>query len=100
MDQDTRYLVGGYSLRHVRNRQELRVVDAMNRVLPTVNDFCGCRICVEDVYALTLSKLPAHYVQAGAIILRPKGPSDQDIDAAVMESVNAVREHPNHPPET
>lgn len=99
MENDSRYLVGGYSMAHIRNRQEPRVVEIMNRVLPARTDFCGCRICVEDVYALTLTKLPAHYVQAGAIILGGKGPTEHDIEDAVSQAVDAVREHPNHPPE-
>ena len=84
-------------MERVRNRNELRVVKAMRSMLPEQEGFCGCRVCIEDVYAATASNIPAQYVQFGAIILRPKSPSDAELMAVLADSFAKVREHPNHP---
>ena len=97
MEIEEKYLVNGVSLERVRNRNELRVVKAMRILLPEQKDFCGCRVCIEDVYAATASNIPAQYVQFGAIILRPKSPSDEELMKILTDSFAKVREHPNHP---
>ena len=79
MPQDPNYELNGVHLDRIRNRNELRVVKAMQKILPTVENYCGCSICLEDAYALTLNQLPSHYVQTGAIILRMQKPSDEEI---------------------
>jgi hypothetical protein len=94
---DERYQIGDFTLETVRNRQEMRVVTAMRDLLPTAEDFCGCRLCVEDVYAIALNSLPPHYVQSGALLLRKPPPSDDDIARAVQDALDKVRVRPNHP---
>lgn len=94
---DDRYQVYDISLEKVRNRQEARVVTAMRTLLPQAEDFCGCRLCVEDVYAIALNALPAHYVQSGSMVLRKEPPSVQDIERAVGDALDKVRVRPNHP---
>ena len=97
MEIEEKYQVNGVFLERVRNRNELRVVKAMRSMLPEQEGFCGCRVCIEDVYAATGSKIPAHYVQFGAIIIRPKTPSDEELMTTLADSFAKVREHPNHP---
>ena len=97
MDIEEKYQVNGVSLERVRNRNELRVVKAMRCLLPEQEGFCGCRVCIEDVYAATASNIPAHYVQFGAIILHPKKPSEEELMTILAASFAKVREHPNHP---
>lgn len=94
---DDRYRFNDFSLEKIRNRQEPRVAAAMRDLLPLAPDFCGCRLCVEDVYALSLNSLPAQYVQTGAMIVRQRMPSDDDIRKAVQDALDVVRERPNHP---
>jgi len=94
---DDRYEIYDLSLEKVRNRQEVRVIDSMRRLLPTAPDFCGCRLCVEDVYAIALNVLPAHYIQSGSMVLRREPPSDQDVERAVADALDKVRVRPNHP---
>lgn len=91
------YEVNGFPLDQVRNRNETRVVKAMQTVMPKVQNFCGCRLCVEDVYAASLNQLPSHYVQFGAIILKATDPSDGELEAIVSDVVGRVTQNPNHP---
>lgn len=92
-----KYAIGDISLQNVRNRHEVRVVEAMRNMLPEVDGFCGCRICIEDVYALAMNELPPHYVQSSAIVLVKAPPSEQDISRAVADGIGKVRVRPNHP---
>jgi Late competence development protein ComFB len=94
---DEQYRFNDFSLETIRNRQEARVADAMRELLPLADDFCGCRLCVEDVYAIALNELPAHYVQHGSFVLRKQLPSDEDVRRAVTDALDKVRVRPNHP---
>jgi len=94
---DERYRISDFSLESIRNRQEARVATAMRDVLPDVADFCGCRLCVEDVYAIALNTLPPHYVQSGAMLLGRPLPTDEDVERAVRDALDKVRVRPNHP---
>lgn len=96
---DERYQFYDVSLEKVRNRQEPRVVAAMRDLLPKDSDFCGCRLCVEDVYAIALNNLPAHYIQSGALMLGKKPPTEGDVHRAVQDALDIVRVRPNHPDE-
>ena len=94
---DEHYRFNDFSLERIRNRHETRVAAAMRDLLPLAADFCGCRLCVEDVYAIALNELPAHYVQHGSLVLHRQPPSDQDIQRAVADALDKVRVRPNHP---
>ena len=96
MSQDHKYIVNGINLTQVRNRNEVRVVKAMRVILGETSDFCGCRICTEDVYAATLNQIACHYVQVGAIILGTPQVSDSEVERLVEISVAKITETPNH----
>jgi hypothetical protein len=64
--------------------------------LPNAQGFCGCRLCVEDVYAAALNQVPAHYVQTGSIVLQ-RLPSDDDLRRQVVDALTRVGSHPKHP---
>ncbi|MBI3993541.1 MAG: late competence development ComFB family protein [Candidatus Lambdaproteobacteria bacterium] len=96
MNQDAKYQINRINLHTLRNRQEQRVIEAMRKLLPQAEDFCGCRICMEDIYAAALSKLPAQYVPNGSLVVRRVGPSDSDIEQIVHGVLDQVRLHPNH----
>ena len=91
------YSINSYSLENVRNRQETRVVDALRDLLPEMEQFCGCRLCVEDVYAIALNALPSHYVQSGSIVLNVNTPSESDVQRVVKDALDKVNVRPNHP---
>jgi hypothetical protein len=93
---DQRYEVNGVPLERVRNRQELRVIDHMRVILPQVSGFCGCELCIEDVYAASLSQLPPQYIPLGSFAPRKDHGLDADIDTLVRQVIDKVRTRPNH----
>ena len=94
---DERYLYNDFSLTSIRNRHETRVIEAMRDLLPDAEDFCGCRLCVEDVYAMAMNLLPPHYIQIGSMVLRKTPPVETDVRRAVVDALETVRVRPNHP---
>lgn len=93
---DDKYIINDYSLEQIRNRYEVKVVQAMREKLLDETDFCGCKICIEDIYALSMNTLPAHYVQRASIILKKDPPSDADIVRTVEDAIDQVKVRPNH----
>jgi hypothetical protein len=91
------YGIDGHDLGRVRNRYELRVIEALRAALPKQVDFCGCTLCIEDVYAITLNRIPAHYIQTGAIVLHPPDVGPDQIEAHVRSAIDQVRAQPKHP---
>ncbi len=91
-----KYIINDYSLEHVRNRYETTVIQIMRDRLLDEQDFCGCNLCLEDVYALAMNTLPAHYVQASAILLSRDPPTEADIARSVEDAFDTVRVRPNH----
>jgi Late competence development protein ComFB len=96
-DMAERYRFNDFTLDSIRNRQESRVAAVMRELLPDDAEFCGCRLCVEDIYAIALNSLPAHYTQSGSLVLRRNPPTDGDIRRAVADALDKVRVRPNHP---
>jgi len=96
-DMAERYRFNDFTLDGIRNRQEARVAAAMRQLLPDDTGFCGCRLCVEDVYAMALNALPAHYTQSGSLVLRRNPPTDDDVRRIVADAIDTVRVRPNHP---
>ena len=86
----------GVNLEKIRNKNEKRVVQAMAVVLPAMGNFCGCSLCVADVYAATMNNLPAHYIQHGGIALRATPEKEEDVQAAVRQAAEIVVDNPNH----
>lgn len=92
------YDINGYSLEEIRNRNETRVTQMLREEIPNLENFCGCRLCVEDAYAAALNQMPAHYVQAGAIVLK-KSPEDDNLRQIVKDAIVRVAKFPKHPSE-
>ena len=65
-------------------------------ILPQVRDFCGCELCIEDVYAASLSQLPPHYIPLGSFSPRKDHGQDADVAAVVRRVIDKVRARPNH----
>ena len=87
--------VYGFEVKHIHNRNEQRVRDALNEALAQTKGICLCEMCIEDIYALTLNSLPAHYVQQRSIILEQK-PSDEEVMEAGLHAIQVVGKKPNH----
>ena len=75
--QNDKYLVAGVDLIGVRNRNELRVTEAMRLVLEEYGNPELDMETIQDAYAYALNQLPSRYTQAGTIVLGdPVRPSD------------------------
>ena len=86
----------GTNLDRIHNRNEKRVIKAMEVVLPGMEGFCGCNLCIADVYAATLNSLPAHYIQPGGMALRRTPEREEDVQAAVRQAVELIIDKPVH----
>jgi len=93
---DEKYSIRGTKLFWVRNRNELRVIQEMERVLAEYPDFDPAVLDLEDIYALSLNKLPARYTQRGSIVLQ-EPVRDEEIADAIRDAVEVVRARPNYP---
>ena len=91
-----KYEVFGVSMQTVRNRNEEKVIQFMNELLPQFPEFDYCAICLQDVYALSLNQLSPRYVQAGTIILK-KDLLDDDYRDVVESAIETVTKNVNHP---
>lgn len=81
------------SLEHIRNSNETRVVELLGGVLKEFPDFKPDELDIEDIYALTLNRLPARYIQRGSIQISGKL-SDEEITWEINNAVRRVAENP------
>ncbi|MBW1897709.1 MAG: late competence development ComFB family protein [Deltaproteobacteria bacterium] len=95
MDFEEQYRFGNTSLFKIRNRNELRVISKLRDILKEFHDYVPDTLDIQDIYALTLNKLPAHYVQEGSIVLH-EAVDDTTIRDCIREAVQYVRQRPNY----
>ena len=93
MTKPTEYKIGAVSVERIRNRNEKRVIRLMPEVLAEFLDYRPEDIDVEDIYALTLNRLPPRYVQRGTIILR-EPLTDEEIRREIRLAVEQVEKNP------
>ncbi|MBT4087496.1 MAG: late competence development ComFB family protein [Deltaproteobacteria bacterium] len=91
-----KYEIFGISMAGIRNRNETKVIQFMNELIPQFPAFDYCTICLQDVYALSLNQLSPHYTQDGTIIFK-KDLQDADYRDVVEASITAVIKNVNHP---
>ena len=84
----------GLDFHSIRNRNEARVIDLIPGVLAEFPNLCPSRTDIEDIYALTLNKLPARYVQAVSLVIA-EPVSDEMIRDMLRDAVRTVRARPN-----
>lgn len=89
------YVVHGVPLEHVRNRNEIRVIHALQKVISEYADFDGCPTCVEDAYAAALSRLPHEYIQDGTFLAK-SAVTDDEVELQVRKAIVRVMQHPRH----
>ncbi len=86
--------VYGVELSGIRNRNEIRVAEAMPGVLEAdYSDYILDPLDIEDIYALTLNLLPARYVQRGSIVLR-KEPPEEEVRETICDAADRVLQNP------
>ena len=84
------------------NVMEDIVKDKLNEILKTEN-CCKCDLCIEDMTALALNKLPARYVSThnGELFSKLNSTVRQnsvDLNIAVAEAIACVSKKPSHEP--
>ncbi len=89
------YEIFGISLENIRNKNETKVIEIMNKLIPEFPEFDYCSICIQDVYALSLNLLSPKYTQAGTVVLK-KELSHEDFRDVVESAIEKVAKHPNH----
>lgn len=93
MSKKCDYMIGKVCVERIRNRNEARVVRLMPEVLAEFLDYRPEDIDVEDIYALTLNRLPPRYVQKGTIILK-EPLTDEEIRRELRQAVEQVEKNP------
>lgn len=93
------YEIEGCMLNDIINYNEYVVLQAMRDVLATNATFCRCSFCIEDVFALTLNKLPPRYIQITSI--QKYAHSENFITPSearkkVLEAWERINANPNH----
>ena len=95
MSIEEKYSLNGISLHKIRNRNELRVISLLPKILGEFIDFEPDTLDIEDIYALVLNKLPPRYVQTGSIVLR-EDVTDEEIENVIRQATEVVMENPKH----
>lgn len=86
----------GVSMASIRNKNEMKVIQFMNELIPQFPEFDYCAICLQDVYALCLNQLSPSYAQEGTIILK-KNLLNADYRDVVETAISTVIKNCNHP---
>jgi hypothetical protein len=89
------YIVNGVSLENVRNGYELLVIRLMKKLIQEFPEFDNCPICIEDVYALSLSRMPATYFHNDSAVALDANP-DESIEEIVRYALFQVMGQPKH----
>ena len=81
----------------VRNRNEKRVLNALEQVLADKPGRTGLKLSdtkdVQDIYALALNRRPARYAQPGTIVVGDPV-RDEDVAEAVLDAFDTVVRRP------
>ena len=80
-------------LSRIYNKNEKRVVLAMEKYFSSLEGWEPEALDVQDIYALALNSLPPRYVQDGTIVFN-EPVKRADIENAVKDAVDKVRTSP------
>ena len=93
--KNNNYLINGICLENVRNGYELVVIELMKKLIPEYSEFDNCPICIEDVYALSLSRIPATYFRTDSPLSLEANP-DENVEEIVRYALFQGMNQPNH----
>ena len=93
MNRQTELKLKFVDLSRIYNKNEKRVVVAMEKCLAAIDDWEPEGLDVQDIYALALNSLPPRYVQDGTIVFNEPVKST-DIEHAVEVAVGKVKNSP------
>jgi len=89
------YVIGDYSLERIRNRYEVMVINFIKKLTPEFPEFDSCQACLEDVYALSLSRIPCTYVINDSIKFK-EDRTDENVEEIVRYAIFQVMSKPRH----
>ena len=89
-------MVNGISLEHIRNRFEVIVIDLMRKYIPQFSEFDNCTVCTEDVYALSLSRIPSVYMKNCEQVFEDDQLITENIEEIVKYAIFQVMSNPKH----
>lgn len=92
MNAEAKYFVADTDMRHIRNRNEKRVLTILLEALEESHHELSPKD-VQDVYACALNLLPARYAHEGTIILRDPV-KKEDVQTAVRTAIERILENP------
>jgi hypothetical protein len=99
-EMNNQYTILGHSVEDIRNDNELLIIKKINEVFQKDRQLCRCRLCVEDIYALSLNYLPARYKQSLTLTALQGGKDWQigetQIEDAINKAVLQVKKRPHH----
>jgi competence protein ComFB len=93
------YVVQGHSLTDLINYHEQAVLAVMREIYAGEAPPCGCSLCVEDIYALSLNSLPPRYIQATSVHSYETSANfihAEEIRQKVSQAAEKVGSRPNH----
>jgi len=82
-------------LSRIYNKNEKRVVVAMEKILGKMADWEPEPLDIQDIYALSLNRLPPRYVQEGTIVFN-EPIRIAEVERVVQEAVEKVKDSPNY----
>lgn len=91
-----------YDLSEIYNINEELIIEIMEKLLNEDTVKCRCRLCVEDMYAISLNLMQPLYIQSSLKQSSFKGYDVYKLinrgkmEAAVREAINRVNKHPHH----
>ncbi len=85
-----KHRIGDIDLTDIRNRNELRVIKAIEQVLREPPVYTPDPKDIQDIYALALNNLAPRYAQTGTIVLRDPVRDDQIVEAVRNAFVRVI----------
>jgi len=82
-------------LSKIYNKNEKRVVLAMEKILGKMEDWEPEPLDIQDIYALSLNRLQPRYVQEGTIVFN-EPIRIADVESVVQDAINQVKDSPNY----
>ncbi|QGY40164.1 competence protein ComFB [Pseudodesulfovibrio cashew] len=86
--------IKGVDVSKIANRNERKVAKLIPEILDEYyEDYIFEPLDIQDIYALSLNLIPAHYVQQGSIVLSNRL-SDYELKSKIRDAVERVLDHP------
>ncbi len=86
-------LLDQITFENIHNQNEKRVIELLPEVLAEFKGYEPNKVDFEDIYALTLNKLPARYMQAESYFFEDFV-TDEMIQDALREAIDKVFQSP------